>query len=47
MKLECYRYTAEPNNHYQSWCSFRPKMNIDTKKMECEYFITTKEESGE
>ena len=36
-KLDCYRFTAPPDQYWQSYCKF------ELKDGECEYFIKNKE----
>lgn len=36
---DCFRFMAEPNPYRQSYNRFEPKVNEETKKLECEHFI--------
>lgn len=39
LSKDCYRFMAEPNTYRQSYGRFEPKVNKETKKLECEDFI--------
>lgn len=44
LRDKCYRYMAEPDEYNQSYSLFSPTINIKTKEMECDYFLTIKED---
>lgn len=43
LREKCYRFTCEPSPFWQSYSSFKPTIDEETKEVKCDYYWEVKD----